>query len=171
MFKQLLTLIAFCGLMACARVPFTQSIKDNVTATDSNAVQSLQFYIDRLIVLERISKTKFSGIQGGKINYQNGEYRELFYIKQGTKAVCKPNGGALKVFIGLADNEYLPFREMNGVYRLDITAHSGGKWVTYSGEKFRVNLGWDAELLVGKDGITTKKQSVKIAKGVKLGQK
>jgi hypothetical protein len=171
MLKRFLPL-AFVAFYACVRVPFTETLHDTITAKDSTAVQSLQFYTDRQITLERTSDSRITAINGGKISYNNGTYKEYVYIKKSTKVVCKPApDGQLSAYVGLGDNEYLPFRIINGVYSLNISLYKSGKRVNYAGQKYLVTTGWDAQLQVSKKGTTTKEKKIKFARGVKLGEK
>lgn len=163
-FKKLVPLV-FIALTGCMRVPFTQSFKNTITKADSLAVEKVQYYIDKTIVLERTSSIQTdSSTVVNSTTFDNGLFKQVIKIRKGTKAICKNSTATRQIaVVGPEPNEELVFVNNSGFYMLNAF----NKKVMYAGTQYNVVKGANARLVVSKK-TTQPKKNVRNAKGMKL---
>jgi hypothetical protein len=155
-------LVAFIG---CARVPFTQSFKNTIVKADTMAVEKVQYYIDKTIVLERTTSNQVDSFTlVSPTAFDNGIYKQVVHIRKGTKAICKNiSATRQKAIVGPEPNEDLIFVNNGATYMLNAFNNK----VMYAGAQYNVVKGANARLVVSKK-TTQPKKSIRNAKGMKL---
>lgn len=163
--KSIVYAVVVVGVIALSGcyVPFTQTFKTHAIKTDSAAIEKIQFYIGNTIVLERTSVIPIDTALG-KISFENGIYKEVIHISQGTKAICRNINNTRQVaIVGPGPGEELVFDNNAGFYMFSTI----NKKVKYNGQEFTIAKGAGARLMVSKKTIKPQK-SVTYAKGMKL---
>lgn len=163
--KSIAFVAVFAGIIALSGcyVPFTQTFKTYAIKTDSAAIDKIQFYIGNTIVLERTSVIPID-TSLGKISFENGIYKEVIHIRQGTKAICRNvNNTRMVAVVGPGPGEELVFDNNVGFYMFATAV----KKVKYAGQEFNVAKGSGAKLMVSKKTVKPQR-SVTYAKGMKL---
>ena len=124
---------------SCSRYSYFTVGNRSAIESSSQPIKKLQFYIDRDVTLWREVASANAKVASGKVEFKNGKYRNIIYLKRLTPGVCESTSeNTLRVSFESGNSHTLEFgphqfgnKNLFGIYGRDW--ENGKGIVTYDG--------------------------------------
>ena len=163
-------ILASCGN---AKTYFTPAIRDRVQA-NSVPLTSIQYYVDRDIVLKRELEKGETKVTAGTVKFENGHYVNIIILKKGTPGVCTMASNPNKISISFetGSGNYINFGRTKMGTDDDPYRVLANSWVsdygivTYEGKSYHIeSAGTEASIMIKTKWLTTNKVEKRQMKG------
>jgi hypothetical protein len=151
---------------------FTAGIRSRVEA-NQQALEKIQFYADRDIVLRRDMETGETKVTSGKVKMENGHYVNIVTLPKNTPGVCTfVKNNIVGISFETGDNRFLTFGKTKNAQGNDPYRILANDWVSdygvinYDGKKYHIQSeGTNAALLIKTKLLKKYKVEERIMKG------
>jgi len=177
---NIILIFLFLALTSChtPRAYFTKEIKTELEK-QAISISDIQFYIDSDVELRRELSSGNAAVSSGKVIFENGKYINLILIKKDTPGLCiSKNKPVIDISFEEGEGKYLGFEESEEqtttYYVLASTTEPNPHYlkilhtVDYEGQKYTIENGRFAKLMINKSIIQKLKITKRVLKGRKL---